>query len=774
MTDMIDLAEIVNAGEWLVGAINYDEDLHFSSYYLRASTPQQTIPHYPGYRSILAFYEDFTERYYLRRAECVESAETLVKKAVADPDWLGDILDTIVEECNELDTVFPSGLTPMSLSRLDIAEIIGIYNKHHRQHSSLYGVARVPEALDRGVNYFTNYLRSHLETLGVHAEQLDDTFNRLTQPVSASVLAQYIIDFDQLLLAVRRDRHTRELMAAFPQKARIMGSHHLMEHVREFTSKWKYLEYHGYGSRVIPDEGATLEKLVVALREEKRGRTGRGVLQHLYKNEREKEAEYRRLRIDRTHRKLFDVYPRIGSVKLTRRYAQIKNFYFLDILIADIARRLRIDEWTVRSMLPEEIRRALNGDRHVVEEARLRRSGCMIVFQEGRERFVTGDDCRRIRDMLDRQAAPHRDRRVLKGVIASQGRVQGTCKIVIRTDASAKQFQKGAILVSEATDPDLLKFLQIAGGVLTQQGGVTAHAAIICREIGIPAIIGIEGLLDTVKDGDVVQVDAFNGTVTLLSDEAVVAPGLLVAGGDAADAAVVGSKAVNLGRLRGYGFNVPPFVTLRFELVEHYVNVADASQRADFTRTVQQALEVNDRSTLAIRSSATAEDLEDQSLAGEFESVLDVSIGDLWQGLEEFCRRNAAGKTGLVYRGGVIVQVMARGDVGGVCLTADGSRTDIAVCEISARGADEVTAGRTTPGRLRFQKETGDIVESSLPPELQPLVTEIFPVLLRTCQELERRFGSGVDIEWTCAAGLFHVLQVRPIVKRPRGLRRVT
>ncbi len=88
------------------------------------------------------------------------------------------------------------------------------------------------------------------------------------------------------------------------------------------------------------------------------------------------------------------MYPQIGSVKLTRRYAQIKNFFFLDLLLADVARRLRVDEWTARSMLPEELLRALQGDRHVVEEARERRDGCMLAFIGGRETFVMGADSR--------------------------------------------------------------------------------------------------------------------------------------------------------------------------------------------------------------------------------------------------------------------------------------------------------------------------------------------------------------------------------------------
>src|SRR5205085_1679657 len=80
---------------------------------------------------------------------------------------------------------------------------------------------------------------------------------------------------------------------------------------------------------------------------------------------------------------------------------------------------------------------------------------------------------------------------VLKGVVACRGTVVGPCKVVIRADDHREDFPDGAVIVSESTDPDLVELLKRAGGVLTEQGGVTSHAAIICRELNVPTVIGI-------------------------------------------------------------------------------------------------------------------------------------------------------------------------------------------------------------------------------------------------------------------------------------------
>src|SRR5437016_4257446 len=70
---------------WVKGAVNYDEDLHFSTYYLRASLAARTAPLYPGYSCVVASYEGFNETYWLLEDECRECAAAIVARALARP-----------------------------------------------------------------------------------------------------------------------------------------------------------------------------------------------------------------------------------------------------------------------------------------------------------------------------------------------------------------------------------------------------------------------------------------------------------------------------------------------------------------------------------------------------------------------------------------------------------------------------------------------------------------------------------------------------------------
>src|SRR5207253_2016041 len=82
------LRELLEGNEWVKGAVNYDEDLHFSTFYLRASCAHVTAPLYPGYTAIVAFYSGFNESYYLLKHECQSTAEAIVRKALRRPAWL--------------------------------------------------------------------------------------------------------------------------------------------------------------------------------------------------------------------------------------------------------------------------------------------------------------------------------------------------------------------------------------------------------------------------------------------------------------------------------------------------------------------------------------------------------------------------------------------------------------------------------------------------------------------------------------------------------------
>lgn len=120
---------------------------------------------------------------------------------------------------------------------------------------------------------------------------------------------------------------------------------------------------------------------------------------------------------------------------------------------------------------------------------------------------------------LANEFIPFEKKEILKGLVANKAKVKG--KVVIApmlTDAKKvkeviNKMKKGNILVAQSTTPELMVLCNKAAAIVTDQGGMLSHAAIVSRELDIPCIIGTINATRIFKDGDYVEVDTERGTV---------------------------------------------------------------------------------------------------------------------------------------------------------------------------------------------------------------------------------------------------------------------
>ncbi|KHO55261.1 MAG: pyruvate, water dikinase [archaeon GW2011_AR19] len=101
---------------------------------------------------------------------------------------------------------------------------------------------------------------------------------------------------------------------------------------------------------------------------------------------------------------------------------------------------------------------------------------------------------------------------ILTGLAASPGIAVGEIKIV-REIKDLQKIKGGDILVTEMTNPDMVVTMQKSAGIITDEGGLTAHAAIVSREMGIPCIVGTREATAKLKEGDIITMDAYSGKV---------------------------------------------------------------------------------------------------------------------------------------------------------------------------------------------------------------------------------------------------------------------
>ena len=102
----------------------------------------------------------------------------------------------------------------------------------------------------------------------------------------------------------------------------------------------------------------------------------------------------------------------------------------------------------------------------------------------------------------------------LTGLPVSAGAVEGRARVV--TDMARADLEAGDILVTAYTDPSWTPLFVTVAGLVTEVGGLMTHGAVIAREYGLPAVVGVEQATRLIKDGQRIRVHGTDGYVEIL------------------------------------------------------------------------------------------------------------------------------------------------------------------------------------------------------------------------------------------------------------------
>ena len=140
---------------------------------------------------------------------------------------------------------------------------------------------------------------------------------------------------------------------------------------------------------------------------------------------------------------------------------------------------------------------------------------CSTLLDNGEVSCLTGEESKKLIDFFNEDVDKLNE---FKGQAACKGLVKGIAKI-IHNKADFDKIKLGDILVASMTTPEMMPILKKASAFVTDEGGVTCHAAIISRELNKPCVIGTKVATKVLKDGDFVEVDANKGTIKILHDK---------------------------------------------------------------------------------------------------------------------------------------------------------------------------------------------------------------------------------------------------------------
>ncbi|OGF33345.1 hypothetical protein A2533_04215 [Candidatus Falkowbacteria bacterium RIFOXYD2_FULL_35_9] len=218
-------------------------------------------------------------------------------------------------------------------------------------------------------------------------------------------------------------------------------------------------------------------------------------------------------------KKIIDSLTRIKFRRYQIRLTYMPGMIWFDYLLSLIYERVGLMPDDGRLYFYSELKNLLFGKAKKLsrDELKKRLTGCLKIYQQKKIKTYWGQEAEDKLKILTGQAN-EKSRDQLKGFAVSSGKVSGPVLVLSYKDAGnhnekIKKMKGGEIIVTEMTRPNLLPALKKAAGVITDEGGITCHAAIVCREFKLPGLVGTKSATEIFKDGDLVELDTKNSIV---------------------------------------------------------------------------------------------------------------------------------------------------------------------------------------------------------------------------------------------------------------------
>ncbi|MBN2121787.1 hypothetical protein JW721_01895 [Candidatus Micrarchaeota archaeon] len=220
-----------------------------------------------------------------------------------------------------------------------------------------------------------------------------------------------------------------------------------------------------------------------------------------------------RLGLDGQGRALVELLDIFAWYQDFRKEYIMRMLHYLDLIMGEIGKRKGLTLEDVKCLLPEEIPSLfISPPDHALIEERKKRFLFHFDSQTGESLHGIGEWSLDMEEELLGSSTHKEDIVELRGLIANKGHAKGRARVTMSAQ-DAKAIREGEILVTSMTTPDFVVAIKRAGAIVTNEGGILSHAAVISREFGIPCIVGTRMATRVFKTGDLLEIDCELGVV---------------------------------------------------------------------------------------------------------------------------------------------------------------------------------------------------------------------------------------------------------------------
>ncbi len=377
-----------------------------------------------------------------------------------------------------------------NLSKLSDSNLIVLYKEFYKAYLDEFCIVMaIEDAFSMHADRFIEpEFRKILKEQGKEAK-FNDYYPTLMAPVTSSFIEQELGDRLKIMKRIQQDKSVDKALQTHSKKYFwIKNNYAKMEALSAefFNGEIKKL----IASKINPDEEL------------------QGITTHCTEIKAVKEKIINELKLSQEFLNLIKITEVFAYIQDERKkYVLISNHY-QKLFWQEIGKRTGLNEREMEYTVFPEMEDILLNKKFDKKQSETRHKHCVCVQTLNGYKILEGKVVDEIFDSVFGVKAAEVTE--VKGTCASKGTARGPAKIILKKH-DLVNVNQGDIIVTSMTRPEMVSAMERAAAIVTDEGGITSHAAIVSRELGIPCIIGTKIATHVFKDGDLIEVDANKG-----------------------------------------------------------------------------------------------------------------------------------------------------------------------------------------------------------------------------------------------------------------------
>lgn len=445
-----------------------------------------------NFKAFLAHNQNNNFYLYADDGDWIKVSRFIFKRILNEKGWIKNVFKEIYSRAKVL-LKFSQQLTKKDYTLLSNKNLLKLYGEFVEKFVDMRLYSSTPMNLEHRIPLLSNYIQELLAKFIPHQEELNNCFSILTTPDKFSYLRLCDLDLLRLSLKYKEKNFKSDL--------------------DKFTKKYTWINYTFDG---VPMTAEDFENKIIELNKNKKNTKSQiqKILAEKDKLLKSKKDIIKKYKLDKQTIRFCKYASEFVYLKFFRKGIFAESYYSVEFLLEVIAKRLQTDIKTIKAMFFGEVKKGLLTGKIEKQNIVKRLKDGWILIYNGQSFDLPKNYLPVVKknfqhDILDKNAHE------LKGQTAMSGSAHGQVRIV-NDQEDLNKMQKGDIMVSRSTNPQLLPAMKKAAAIVTDVGGLTCHAAIVARELKIPCLVGTKIATKMLKDGDIVEVDATKGLVKKL------------------------------------------------------------------------------------------------------------------------------------------------------------------------------------------------------------------------------------------------------------------